>query len=551
MPLLRVHRKLNTALSLLALSFVVYLPSAYAERYALMIGIGSYKAVPPLEGPVNDVTAFSDYLQRYWQFPKNNVQLLLNESATRDGILAALNQLLKKGKSGDEFLVYFSGHGTSAWDNKLTTNLPTTTGAFIPYDITTVDNLDQLQQTLIVGYRDLRPIFTKLDHQGKHVFVVMDACFSGNTIRGSSSLPNRSVPLDSLVNRNVSRADKAPAPVKEIFDPRYPYNNIYYLSASGENEPAQDIPQQFLESYPTIDGKPHGAFTDSLLRFMGHDYQADLDRDGVVTYRELKSAVREFMWRRGYSHAPQSLPKLEEDVHQLASLPLFGSESASVGYQSPGENQPSAANKPIELRANKDKEANKDVYDIPPKVTLSEYKGVPIIVTDTGDLVGEVKQGDPQKVINNYVTIHELVNGPFVRDFSLEMDLLGIGKSSTLTLGETIGFSIRSEKAVYIMLVSINSHGEITILYPYSLDELKPFPANDIIRFENLARVDPPFGRDHVLVFGFSKLHDQMAILAGKRFNQHSPFMVFFQQLLFETDGLKSRTAVDFFTVAK
>jgi len=47
----------------------------------------------------------------------------------------------------------------------------------------------------------------------------------------------------------------------------YPYKNIYYLSASGEFEAAQDISPAFLSQYPTFDGKPHGAFTDTCCKF--------------------------------------------------------------------------------------------------------------------------------------------------------------------------------------------------------------------------------------------------------------------------------------------
>ena len=83
-----------------------------------------------------------------------------------------------------------------------------------------------------------------------------------------------------------------------------------------------------LERFPTIDGKPHGAFSDTLLQVLNNDINADIDNNGIITYSELKKTVRNKMRLRGFDHTPQGLPSLAEDKGKLASRGIFGHQNA-------------------------------------------------------------------------------------------------------------------------------------------------------------------------------------------------------------------------------
>ena len=76
-------------------------------------------------------------------------------------------------------------------------------------------------ERLLVGRRDLRPRLQQLD-RGRDVFVVFDACYSGNAVR--SWVPNGTAPLKYQPWPTTS----APAfgSATRIVDDRYPYDNL-------------------------------------------------------------------------------------------------------------------------------------------------------------------------------------------------------------------------------------------------------------------------------------------------------------------------------------
>ena len=65
-------------------------------KRALLIGINKYQAVPKLQGSLNDIETMRQVLITRWGFSEGNIRLLTDEQATRDGMLAALNQFVHK-----------------------------------------------------------------------------------------------------------------------------------------------------------------------------------------------------------------------------------------------------------------------------------------------------------------------------------------------------------------------------------------------------------------------------------------------------------------------
>ena len=89
-------------------------------RWALVVGVSSYKYVPPqsqLKFAHRDAEDFARLLRSNegGGFPSNNVRLLTNESATLGGIRAAIHSWLPK-SAGPEDIVYifFAGHAVTA-----------------------------------------------------------------------------------------------------------------------------------------------------------------------------------------------------------------------------------------------------------------------------------------------------------------------------------------------------------------------------------------------------------------------------------------------------
>jgi hypothetical protein len=81
--------------------------------FALLIGINLYDHVRPLHGAVPDIISVKNYLEGYLNVPRDQIQILLDKSASRRAIINAFKRLEEdeRIKAGDPILVYFAGHG--------------------------------------------------------------------------------------------------------------------------------------------------------------------------------------------------------------------------------------------------------------------------------------------------------------------------------------------------------------------------------------------------------------------------------------------------------
>src|SRR5688572_15772177 len=80
-------------------------------KRALLIGINKYQSLPTLQGSLNDIETMRQILLTRWGFSENNITIVTDEGATRLGMLAALEQLVKESKANDTVYVHYSGHG--------------------------------------------------------------------------------------------------------------------------------------------------------------------------------------------------------------------------------------------------------------------------------------------------------------------------------------------------------------------------------------------------------------------------------------------------------
>ena len=69
--------------------------------------------VGDLKGARADAQAMAAILQSKYGFDSANVKLLLDGAATRAGILAAIENLIRDAQRGDVIAVYYAGHGTA------------------------------------------------------------------------------------------------------------------------------------------------------------------------------------------------------------------------------------------------------------------------------------------------------------------------------------------------------------------------------------------------------------------------------------------------------
>jgi hypothetical protein len=231
--------------------------TATARRLALLVGINDYTASrlrapagtkppsqdrewPNLGGAVTDVEMMRELLLQLYGFASKDIVTLLDQQATRENILKALDErLVTTEGAGDVILVYFAGHGSQRENSRS-------------------DEPDKLDETLVpadsrlgvedIRDKELRRRFNRILDHGARLTVILDSCHSGSGARGldAGSRP-RGIKLDL---RDVADASDA--------GPRPEDHGALVLSA------AQDV----QSAWETRDesNNLHGAFSWALAR---------------------------------------------------------------------------------------------------------------------------------------------------------------------------------------------------------------------------------------------------------------------------------------------
>ena len=541
-----------------ALTFLIGVlvsPGANAANHALLIGIGQYKT-RTLEGPPHDVAALRSVLVSKYDFKRENIRALINQEAVKSTILNEIEQLAQITQPGDRIFIYFSGHGTSRRDELMSLPLPHGSGALVPADFSGDPNqtIEELMSQLIVGKRDLRPMLARLDLD-RQVLMVFDTCFSGNTVRAiGSTKPASFNRYFHLASKSVFSEELSIGRFEDnlIHDEPYPYQNIFYISASSENEIAKDIQQDMLYLYPTIDGKPHGALTDSLLRVLAGQVQVDTNNDGEWSQMELYTALRSLVQQR-FKQTPQALPTQGTNVDNLHARAFF---VRSGGDLAP-ETKTSPSSKP-----------NMRVRVVEPlsllKAHISKIEGV-IITNDDPDLI-VTKDGnaivlalpnmhplcrftsfDIHQVVDRirrHLRIQPLINLVYPRQqFNVEIKLRGSDQKSIIAEDETFGFEIRTDKQAYLLLIDVDPSGAVHVLHPFDKSELQPLAPGDQRVLTGKCHAIWPFGTETVKLFAFTHKPNALESFVGKE--DIHPDSLLFKNLerLVGVRGLKSSRA--------
>jgi hypothetical protein len=164
-----------------------------SRKLALLVGINAYAhdAVgwSPLNGCVTDVQMQEELLVHRFGFSRRDIVTLIDQQATRSGILTAFNDhLIQQAKPGDVVVFHFSGHGSRIVDPNPCEN--PLNSSLVPIDSPLPENYQteggEVQD--IMG-RSLFLLMSAL--QTEHVTVVLDSCYSGGGKRGTMTIRSR------------------------------------------------------------------------------------------------------------------------------------------------------------------------------------------------------------------------------------------------------------------------------------------------------------------------------------------------------------------------
>lgn len=156
------------ASSSLSINDNLYRNIKFGTYHALIIGNDDYRYLGKLNTAINDATSVNNLLKQKYGFQTN-----LLKNATRKEIIKALNGYSKRLSKGDNFLVYYAGHG--AFDEA------TKTGYWQPVDAEVADDTEWIANDRITR------ILSRL--KANNVIVVADSCYSGTIFRGELGDP--------------------------------------------------------------------------------------------------------------------------------------------------------------------------------------------------------------------------------------------------------------------------------------------------------------------------------------------------------------------------
>ncbi|WP_179955769.1 caspase family protein [Bacillus sp. SH7-1] len=263
------------------------------KKLALLIGINYQNSIAPLKGCINDVKGITKLLVEKFQFSISDIQILLEEAATRQNILNSLDYLISELKSGDIGVLAFHGHGTQVADEPPIDEEDILDEVIVPYD--GINDKKVLYENVIRD-DEIQERLVKLQQNVSFTFI-FDSCHSGTITRDITGA-TRSVPPSvsvSEIKQLISGLTTSRSLPKE-----HPLSvgNYYLLTACKAEQQAKD-------------DMTNGYFTAELLKYM----------EPGITYEQLKEKVIPAVKERSFN---QQEPQF--DVPNL-SLPIFGSQS--------------------------------------------------------------------------------------------------------------------------------------------------------------------------------------------------------------------------------
>ena len=255
---------------------------AAQTRRALLIGINHYErfAPPgarlevgvgpsgrdlitePLDGSVNDAEGMRDLLRDRFNFDPAHIRLIEDTAATREHIIAAIQQLVADAQPGDVVLFYYAGHGSQRVNSG---SKPTGRDqTIVPVDANT--------GVFDIRNKELARLFGPLLQKGVTLTLIFDSCHSGAITRGPQ--PRYNQRWAALDPRDA--ADSVTPPALED-------GGALVLAAAQDDETAAETPRD------NTDTLPHGVFTSALLSVLRSTSPAE---PATRIYQQVKAMMQ-------------------------------------------------------------------------------------------------------------------------------------------------------------------------------------------------------------------------------------------------------------------
>ncbi len=253
--------------------------------YALLVGINDYgPPIESLDGCLNDVDLFHEYLDHHVDPAALAIEVLKNGDATRANVSDRFRSHLGQARSGDVALFQFCGHGAQ-WASNAAFRQLSTDGkdeGLVCYDSRRPGGFDLADKELAV-------LIAEVAENEAHMVVLFDCCHSGSGTRGVDAVRGLKPrlthevtterPLESYLNGHYARLRDARVPLV------VPRGRHILLAACERGQLAQESPG-------------HGLFTSTLVDVL-------VKSGGDVSYADLFVRCRAAVRARAFDQDPQ------------------------------------------------------------------------------------------------------------------------------------------------------------------------------------------------------------------------------------------------------
>jgi hypothetical protein len=287
-----------------------------------------------------------------------------------------------------------------------------------------------------------------------------------------------------------------------------------------------------MAQYPTHDGKYHGAFTDAFLRLLKGQMGS-----GPFDYAQGREAMYNFLEQRNIQQHPQLLPGIADDSHDIDTRGFLAANSSSAagGGSEPGFAATVAAaparRAELHVRLEGTAAALRAKIAAIPGVGVVDKEGELIVrqsgdevtlLGPAGDPVTSTTAGDPNllKRIAAQAWLVRTVPVQPTNTLGLRADTEPASRGNTYVQCEDFVFEVKLQKPAFVLLLDLDSSGNLTVLYPASPLERRMLPQGVATAIpgpepKDHILVTPPFGADLVTVIAFEKQPPFFADLTG------------------------------------
>ncbi len=334
-----------------------------SSSYALLVGCTRYdnNHIFRLVGPGNDVELMQRVLQKKFAFPPDHIVMLSekvggNFRPTYANIAREFAVLAQKAKPHDQIVILLGGHGSQQPEqDPPDTKYPKPDGRdqiFLPCDVGKYDFVKTHKVANVIPDYELRRWCKTITATGASLWLIVDSCCSGSTLRGGDEVSRKVEPedlgipdkefdkaLDRAAKRGGTRGRLDATELRFQVDDQSP--NFFGIYAAMPDEPTIERPLPI----DAANAESHGLLTyticETLERLRAAEY---------LTYTELYKLICHAYTQMGRTGGPHPIIEGSESYHTVVLGPVLRGDSrdadslkgllgASVGGASVGRSR--------------------------------------------------------------------------------------------------------------------------------------------------------------------------------------------------------------------